>query len=326
MSRRILVTGVGGAPGLDLARSLLRLGCHVVATDANPRAAGLLLPEVTAITTHRADHPQFAEQLLELCRRHRPDALVSAVEHDLPAVLTLRAELAREGTRTWLPSDAAVLRCTDKSAFHQAMRHHGIPTPRTWSSTELTDVPAGVDLVVKPRRGHGSQNVIACRTVAQARAVCDVVPDPLVQERVEGREFTADAIVDDTGQASVILRERLLVKGGLSHAGATFTDTQVAQQVRAALAAVQARGASCVQGFITEQPGDQRVLLTEINTRVAGGFPIAEAAGADITGQLLAGHLGEPIDHDRLTYQPGVTVTRYVETLHVDRTERKDYP
>ncbi|MFE0523249.1 hypothetical protein [Streptomyces sp. NPDC058954] len=39
------------------------------------------------------------------------------------------------------------------------------------------------------------------------------MPDPVVQERIEGREFTAKCLV---GQAGVILRWRLVVKGGLA--------------------------------------------------------------------------------------------------------------
>jgi carbamoyl-phosphate synthase large subunit len=326
MSPRILVTGVGGAPGLDLARALVLRGCQVIAVDASRHAAGLLLPGITAATTHRADHPRFRGQLLDLCREHRPDAVISAVEHDLPAILSLRDELARMETRTWLPGADSVQSCTDKAAFQKVMIRHAIPTPRTWLPHELHDVPVGIGLVVKPRHGHGSQNIVFCRTPAQALVLCQIIPDPVVQERVDGREFTADAIVDDTGRTSLVLRERLLVKGGLSHAGRTFADAQAAGRVTAALSALKARGACCVQGFITDRPGDDRILLTEVNVRVAGGFPIAEAAGADITGQVLAGHLGEVVDHNRLAYEPDVTVTRCVETLHIDRNRKKEGP
>ncbi|MDC2956863.1 hypothetical protein PO587_20570 [Streptomyces gilvifuscus] len=38
----------------------------------------------------------------------------------------------------------------------------------------------------------------------------------MVQERIDGREFTVECLVGRDGQASVILRWRLVVKGGLA--------------------------------------------------------------------------------------------------------------
>ncbi|MFC4611786.1 hypothetical protein ACFO9E_29010 [Streptomyces maoxianensis] len=58
--------------------------------------------------------------------------------------------------------------------------------------------------------------------------------------------------------------------------------------------------------------------MTEVNARFAGGFPASEAAGADLTGQLLAGLFKKPVDHDRLQYKPGVCLTKYTETLIVE--------
>ncbi|WP_328876254.1 hypothetical protein OHT76_42755 [Streptomyces sp. NBC_00287] len=50
----------------------------------------------------------------------------------------------------------------------------------------------------------------------------ELVPQPLVHERVYGYEFTADCLVDRTGRASVILGRRNLVKAGLAAVSTTF--------------------------------------------------------------------------------------------------------
>jgi carbamoyl-phosphate synthase large subunit len=57
------------------------------------------------------------------------------------------------------------------------------------------------------------------------------------------------------------------------------------------------------------------VVITEVNVRVAGGFALAEAAGADLIGQAVNGLFGRPVDHDRLTYRDEVFLTKYTETL-----------
>ncbi|MEU5834531.1 ATP-grasp domain-containing protein [Streptomyces diacarni] len=315
MTKRILVTGVGGAPGFDLVRSLQRLGCKVLAVDSDPHAPGLLLPEVTAHVVPPASDAAYRAGMLRLCAKARPDAVLSTVEQELPRLLGLRRPLADLGVTTWLPPREAVTACGDKAGFAAVLAEHGVPTPRTVLPEDLDRAPDGL-LVVKPRHGQGGKGVTMCRTREQARVLCELTMAPIVQEHVHGREFTADCLIDRTGRASVILRYRLLVKGGLAVVSRTFNDPDAAACVRATLAATGVTGACCVQGFIRDDAdGRSRVVITEANVRVGGGFPASVAAGADYIGQYLRGLFRQDVDHGRLAYKPDVTLTKYVETL-----------
>ncbi|MEV4703779.1 ATP-grasp domain-containing protein [Actinoplanes sp. NPDC049316] len=312
-ARPILVTAVGGAPGFDLARMLLDRGYPVIAADADPYAAGLFLPGVTprVLPLSGADH--YAAALLELCRTHRPAALIPTDEGEILRLIDVRERIEALDVRTWLPTHDAVSACHDKAVFHQRAREHGIPTPRTWLPDQLGWIPDGLDLVVKPRRGHGAQQVQFCRTARQARLLCELVDDPIVQERITGTEFTADCLADRTGTVSVIPRRRLRVRNGLAVAAATFRDDQVAEAVTATVRAVGMTGLCCVQGFLTDSP--DRIVITEVNARIAGAFPVSVAAGADLVGQFLNGAFSLPVDHDRLRFSPEIYLVKYVETL-----------
>jgi carbamoyl-phosphate synthase large subunit len=316
MTQRVLVTGVGGQPGFDLARRLLELGCDVIATDADPLANGLLLPGVTPRLTPPVTAADYPSRLLGLCRETRPDAFWSAVESELPHLLDMRDALKQAGVRMWLPPRRAVQACLDKAFFHRLLTEHNIPTPASWLPSQIDDVPDGIALVVKPRHGQGSKNVMFCSTLRQARTLCELVPDPIIQTKFDGREFTADCVVDQGGRASVVLRYRLLTKGGLSIVSETFHDHQVHDRVIETLEVVHASGLCCVQGFLCDG-GGERVVITEMNARIAGGFMLAEAAGADLVGQTLAGLWQRRVDHDRLTYKPGVRLTKATTTLAV---------
>ncbi|MGV4984680.1 ATP-grasp domain-containing protein [Streptomyces sp. NRAIS4] len=311
---RILVTGVGANPGNGLARSLLRLGHRVIAADANPLAPGFFLDHVIAQVIPRADDPTYGTTLAGLCRDMAVDAIVVGIENDLLPMLDLRPGLEADGVRLWLPDDQSVRDCIDKAAFHRVLTRHGIPTPHTWRPAEFDQVPDGIELVVKPSKGHGAQNLHIAQKRDQARLLCDVVPEPIVQERIHGTEFTADCLVDRDGRASVILRRRDLVKAGLAAVSTTFEDDAVRGLVADTLRAVRAAGLCCVQGFVTD---DGRATITELNVRVAGGFALAEAAGADLVGQMVNGLFGLPVDHDSLTYRTGVFLVNCIETLHV---------
>ncbi|MEU1355576.1 ATP-grasp domain-containing protein [Streptomyces cinnamoneus] len=312
--RRILVTGVGANPGFGLTRSLTRLGHQIIAADANPLAPGLLLPGVVPQVIPRADDPDYPDTMIKLCRDLAVDAVVAGIENDLPPLLAARPHLNAAGVRLWLPDAGSVHDCIDKARFHQVLTRHGIPTPRTWRPEEVDQVPAGTQLVVKPRRGHGAQNVHMVTARRHARVLCELVPEAIVQERVHGAEFTADCLVDRDRHASLILRRRDLVKAGLAAVSTTFEEAAVRDLVVKTLQAVRAEGLCCVQGFVSD---DGAVTITELNVRIAGGFPLAEAAGADLVGQMVNGLFGLPVDHDRLTYRTGIFLTNYIETLRV---------
>ncbi|GAA2679158.1 MULTISPECIES: ATP-grasp domain-containing protein [Actinosynnema] len=311
---RLLVTGVGGAPGFDLARAALKLGHTVIAADADPQANGLFLDDVQAQVLPIATAQDYERELLRLCARLRPQALLSTVEAELPRLRALAPRLRELGVRTWLPPQDAVAASLDKALFHDRMSACSVPVPETWLPDQLHLAPENAELVVKPRCGQGARDVLFCSTRLQARVLCDLVADPIVQRRVHGEEFTADCLTDRGGTTSVVLRQRLLVKGGLSMVSRTVQDPEATRLVVRALTALGMTGACCVQGFRTARGG---LLLTEVNARVAGGFPLAEAAGADLVGQMLNGLFGLQVDHRRLTYRVGVTLTKYIETLTV---------
>lgn len=314
VQRRILVTGVGANPGFGLTRSLTRLGHKVIAADANPLAPGFLLPGVVPQIIPLATDADYPSVMAKTCRDLAVDAVVAGIENDIPPLVDMLPQLDVDGVRLWLPDAESVRSCIDKAAFHQVLTEHGIATPRTWRPEAIDQVPDGTGLVVKPRRGHGAQNVHLVDRREHARVLCEFVPEPVVQERVYGSEFTADCLVDRAGRASVILRRRDLVKAGLAAVSTTFDDATVRNLVVKTLGAVRARGICCVQGFIRN---DGSVTITELNVRIAGGFPLAEAAGADLVGQMVNGLFGLPVDHTRLTYRAGVFLTNYVETLAV---------
>ncbi|MEU6564865.1 ATP-grasp domain-containing protein [Nocardia nova] len=310
---RVLVTGVGGQPGFDLARRLHQLGATVIGIDADPLANGLRLEEIAPRTCPHVEDPEYGPALVNLCDTEAVDAVAPTVESELPALIPLTGDLSAVGARTWLPSRPAAAACRDKATFARVLGSAGVAHPATWLPHQLGTAPADAEFVVKPRRGQGSQNVLACRGRERARAACMLIEDPIAQIRLTGTEFTADCLVGDDGRAGVVLRWRLLTKGGLAMVTRTFTDPGVDALVREAVAAVGIHGWCCVQGFATDA-GPQ---ITEINARPAGAFLAAEAAGADLSGQYLAALLGGRIDYGRLTYRPGVTLTKYIDTLTV---------
>ena len=306
----VLVTGAGGAAGVAVLQALRERGVTVVGADADEMATGLRLADRSS-TLPRSDDPAFIEAVVKLAVHTGAGALISTVAEEMVALNEGSDELAAAGISTWLPPAAGVRSCIDKWEFAQVVQNCGVSFPATALGLS-TKVPG--PWIIKPRFGRGSRDVHRVDAFAELAFMQQHVPEPIVQTRLHGMEFTVDALIDRDGSlAAAVPRWRLETKAGISSKGRTFRDEQLVAQVEKLLSVLQLTGPANVQGFVTSEDGT--AVFVEVNPRFSGGLPLSLAAGADLVGEYLRGVVGMPIRRDRLRYQSGVMMTRYLESL-----------
>ncbi len=304
----IVVTGAGGPAGVAVIRTLSAQGHTIIAADADPSGVGLRLGAFGAVLP-RCDDPRFLGALQDLGRAHGATVVISTVAEELVVIGDAADELAEAGLSSWMPSRAAVERCVDKWAFAQALESTGISVPATGLTPDGIDGP----WIVKPRFGRGSRDVFSVEDPADFEYIFRHLPSPIVQHRLEGREFTADALVDRDGSvAGLAARWRLETKAGISTKGETFQNPSVTALVQDTVRALGLTGPACVQGFVD---AEGIASLVEVNPRFSGGLPLSLAAGCDLVGQYLGAILGREIDRSALQTRPGVTMLRHFEEV-----------
>jgi carbamoyl-phosphate synthase large subunit len=306
---KVMVTGAGGPAGVAVLRALQQAGHGVVAVDADSLAAGLRIAPQGAIVP-RGDDPTFGRVVCQIAGATEANVLMSTVAEELPALAEMSAELKEAGLRTWLPDPRAVHTCLDKWEFVKFASEKGIPVPAT-ALGSAEGVPGA--WVVKPRFGRGSRGVHFVDRHSDLAWHLQQVGDPIVQTRLQGREFTVDALVDRKGRlAGAVPRWRLAVTGGISVKGRTFEDADLVQAVGDLLSRLRLHGPSNVQGVMAV---DGSPTFIEVNPRFSGGLPLSLAAGADLVGEYLRAILGQPIRPERLRARAGVTMIRHFEEL-----------
>jgi carbamoyl-phosphate synthase large subunit len=304
----VLVTGAGRAAGIAVVRALAGRR-RVVAADSDPAAAGLRLADAAGVLP-RGGHPDHPRLLAELAGRTGATALVCTVPEEIPGLVGEADRLAAAGLRSWLPSPRAVANCIDKWAFARICAVAGIPTPRTALGADWLECPDRVPgpWIIKPRHGRGSRHVHRADSVAETVSALRRVPEPIVQHRMGGPEFTVDALVDRSGRpAGVVARWRLETAGGISTRGRTFTSATLGCAVAHLLGALGLDGPANVQGFRTAPEG---YAFTDVNPCFAAGLELSLAAGADFVGEYLRGIAGLPLRPQRLVGRPGVSMVR----------------
>lgn len=305
----VLVTGAGGGAGISVIRDLKQKGHRVIATDCDPLAAGLRLADAGAVLPPFAA-PDYVDSLVETAILHGATCLMSTLAEEMVSLSDASARFTADGLAHWLPSPTAVTSCIDKWQFALRVRHSGDPAPATGLGSH-EGIPG--PWIVKPRFGRGSRDVFAVDEPDDVEWALRHVPDPIVQTRLTGREFTVDVLVGRDGDvAGAVPRWRLETKAGISTKGETFSSESLAGEVARLMSSLGLTGPANVQGFVSAE-GETN--FVEVNPRFSGGLPLSLAAGADLVGEYLRGLMGEPIRPDRLGFKPRVTMVRHFEEI-----------
>lgn len=309
--RTILVTGAGGPAGIAVILELSRLGFATLGCDINPYGAGLRLATNRELVPSYNDS-EYLSVLLGLATSHRATGLISTMTEEL-SVLTAdgcQERLAEAGIATWFPPKAAIDTCLDKRLFAEVTEAAGQPVPGSaWGDVQaaLKRIPG--PWIIKPSSGRGSRDIYAADTADEVRACWERVPEPILQTRLVGREFTFDVLVDRGGVlVGGVPRFRLETKAGISTVGKTFAAPGIFELTEGLLGCLGHTGPASVQGFIGV---DGEFGFTEVNPRFSGALPLSLGAGADLVGQYVGSMFGEPIDPDRLSYERGTVMLRY---------------
>jgi carbamoyl-phosphate synthase large subunit len=140
-------------------------------------------------------------------------------------------------------------------------------------------------LVVKPRAGRGGAGVHLARNHAEAAFFARYVERAVVQERLEGTEYTLDILAGLDSEVRILSpRQRLATESGVSSRGRTHWRQAFLEPVRTLVRALGLVGPLNVQCFAA--PGG-RVAFTEINARLAGTAILSQAAGVPLFQGIL---------------------------------------
>ena len=311
----ILITAASRRVALIRAfgRALKRLGLkgRVVTTDLNNMSPGLYFGDrhyIAPLTTDR----EYIPHIKSICSRENIGLLIPTIDDELPIFGRHREEFETAGIRLAVSDEQTGLVCNDKHRSFHFFAASGIPFAKTWLSTELNYERLQYPLFLKPRSGRGSIGAFQIHDERELRFFLDYVPDPVVQEYLEGREYTIDVLADFDGRViSVVPRERIVVRSGVSDRGRTVRHEGLIQLAVNTAAALKLRGPANIQ---VKLQGDEAVIF-EVNPRFSGGIPLTIASGADFPGWLIEMCCGRELEPCIGEFTDGLFMTCYEEAL-----------
>ncbi len=307
----VLVTSAGRRTSLVQAfvKAAEAVDGRVFAGDLSSLAPALYLAH-RGVPLPRVDSAEYIPHLLSLAEEHQIKLVVPTIDTEL-AVLAQNADAFREvGAAALISEPAFIDICGDKWLTYKAFAEAGVDTAASWLPDDYDADKLPEHLFVKPRDGSASRDIYSVPTGELARYL-PRVPNVIIQEELSGHEITIDALLDLTGRPlHYVPRRRIRTLAGESIQGITLPDGDLRDwliSVLNVLSKLGARGAVTLQAFLT----GRGPVLTEVNPRFGGGFPLAYAAGGKYPDWLMAMLRGEEVPERFGEYQVGLYMTRY---------------
>jgi len=297
---------------VDIVGAFRDAGATTIAADVNALAPALYRADRYALVP-RVEDPDYVPALRDLVREHDVRLIVPLTDLDQLTLARARDELAL----VLLPDADTVERLGDKYLAYVLFEERGIASPPTWLPDAVPD-DAPFPLLVKARHGFGSRHIYRAADRAQLEFFLGYTPvESIVQACLAGEEFSIDVFCDLDGRClNAIPRTMIESKGGESIKGMTIRDAQLIELARGVAEKLRLVGPANIQCF---RERDGAHLITDINPRFGGGFPLPLAAGGRYPELALALARGERPEPRLGDFQEGIVMTRFFSDLSLTR-------
>jgi carbamoyl-phosphate synthase large subunit len=294
-------------------------GGSVIVTDVNPLSPAVYAAD-RAFRVPLATDRGYVDQIRTICAALGVRLVVPTIDDELEPFAAAAPEFAAVGVCVAVSPLQTTATCNDKYATCRVLADKGVAAAASYLPQEL---PADTrfPLFIKPRFGRGGVSAFPVRNARELSFFRDYVPQPVMQEYLDGPEFTLDMLCDFTGRPlSIVPRERLVIRAGVTDRGRTSKDPALIELAEACAAALPFAGAVNIQCRVV----NGRPVVFEINPRFSGGIPLTIEAGADfplMLGELARGtRLAPTIGH----FRENVLMTSYEAQLFLTSTQVAD--
>ncbi|MHC4122515.1 MAG: ATP-grasp domain-containing protein, partial [Planctomycetota bacterium] len=268
------------------AAKQMKLKVSFLGTDKLDLSPALQLCDKKFITKS-VGHPSYITELLKIVKNNRVKLLVPTVDLDLKILSKNKSKFEKLGCFVLVSQPGVINICQDKRKTYQFLTRNGFDTPVTMSvRTALVKRNISWPRFLKPWDGYASRGNAVVRNLKELLFYSKKVPNCIVQEFVDGTEYTCDVYVDfDMKARCVVPRKRIEVRAGEVSKGQVVKDAHIMNEAAGLVEKLTAGpGVITLQLFLNH---NDKVKFIEINPRFGGGVPLSIKAGADFPKWIL---------------------------------------
>jgi len=289
--QNIAVTGVGGGVGQSVIKSLYDTGYNIIGLDGELLGTGLYAVN-KAYKIPYATNENYIPALLDICRKENCKLLFPGLDAELMIFSKNRDRFKEIGTTIVVSSPEVIDISDDKMQTFTALKAVGVEVPETMNLDEWVSDRGALKspVIIKQRKGGArSKNVFLCRNENDVKVFFErkdlEYTGFIVQEYIEGDEYTCGTInLDDTCKGVIVMRR--ILRDGDTYKCFVEKNKVIEDTVRTVVNGIKPFGACNVQ--LRVKNGIPYVF--EINARCSGTTGARSICGFN-EPQMIADYL-----------------------------------
>lgn len=290
----------------------------VFGIDSDPLSAALYFCDEYTICP-RLDSPEYLDFIEKLCIEKKVRLIVPTRDEDVLFLSKHKKYLEdRTSAKVMAPDREVADICADKFEFFKFLQEHGLPAIMSW--TYISD-DIKYPCILKPRTGAGARKFYVVKDEEKMRELICNIEDPIIQEYIEGTEYSIDYFSDLNGNyISLVPRVRIKVISGESKVGITVNDQEIADLCISLGTKMKLIGHNVIQCFRT---GLGEIKFVEVNPRFGGASNLSFASGRSTPLYLI-----RLLNKGKIEVKPfkeGLMMLRYSEDIFIDAHDKSNY-
>jgi carbamoyl-phosphate synthase large subunit len=312
--KNIGITGIGGGVGQSIIKSLYNTDYNLIGLNGEPLAAGIYaLPKAYMVPYF--NKPNYISTVLDICKKEKIDVLFPGLDAELMPLSLHFDDFKKIGTTVIVSKPDVIIISDDKQQTFDSLTKAGVRVPYTCALEGYIFDEQKLPLIVKQKVGGArSKNVFVAKTKTDWVGIMQQIGtkkgDFIVQEYIEGDEYTCGSINFDGTCKGIIVMRRIL-RDGDTHKCFSVKNPIIEQTVRTVLEAIKPFGACNIQ---LRMKGGVPYIF-EINARCSGTTAARTLCGFN-EPKMIADYLLKGIE-PRFDIQEK-TILRYWKELIVE--------
>ena len=296
------------------AAKRLNLKSNVVAGDCSETAPAIYFADRKAILP-RINEDNYIDEIINVCNREGIRLVIPTIDTDLLLLSEERERIESESGAVVLISSTDVISiCRDKINTQKFLEENEFKIPKMYSEEELDSGEIEFPLFIKPKSGSSSINTFKVNNIEELATYKSLIKEPIVQDFMEGKEFTVDVFLDFDGNLiTVVPRLRIATRSGEISKGKIIKDREIIEDIKRLVEVLKPIGHITVQLMKT----NKGIEYIEINPRFGGGAPMSIQSGADSCENLYRLLMGENLEYNE-NYRDNIMFFRFDNSICVD--------
>lgn len=288
----------------------------IISADIDKLAPGLYLSDKGYLISPFSNKKKFWNDLRKIIKKEKIGIVVPTLDPLLTLFASHKDFFDNLSIQVLLSPLETIFLTQDKWKTYKLLKHT-ISLPKSFIDKKKIDIP--YPLFIKPREGSGSINTFKVNSKDDLDFYWKKIKNPIIQEYLEGKEYTVDCLTDMKGKFLFsITRIRLDTKAGVSIKGKVIKNKKIEQIAKKISQKIKFTGPF----FFQLKEKNNMPKLLEINPRFGGGMPLSAKAGPDIYFLSIKLFSGEKIKKiPKIRY--GLYFTRFDEEIYLTEKQIK---